>query len=120
MEQRALKNVNNCLNANIYSFLETSVVKILMHILLLLITLTPELIRNLWQLKTVVFLHVSNMLCPCPWSLHPNHPALCFNYFCKCFPFLIIFVNSFNVCAFYFCIFSNKLDLLDATCFIIQ
>ncbi len=24
MEQRALKNVNNCLNANIYSYLETS------------------------------------------------------------------------------------------------
>ncbi len=25
MEQRALKNVNNCLNTNIYSYLETSV-----------------------------------------------------------------------------------------------
>ncbi len=24
MEQHALKNVNNCLNANIYSYLETS------------------------------------------------------------------------------------------------
>jgi hypothetical protein len=24
MEQRALKNVNNCMNANIYSYLETS------------------------------------------------------------------------------------------------
>jgi hypothetical protein len=24
MEQRALKNVNNCLNTNIYSYLETS------------------------------------------------------------------------------------------------
>jgi hypothetical protein len=24
MEQRTLKNVNNCLNTNIYSFLETS------------------------------------------------------------------------------------------------
>jgi hypothetical protein len=24
MEQRTLKNVNNCLNANIYSYLETS------------------------------------------------------------------------------------------------
>jgi hypothetical protein len=24
MEQRALKNVNNCLNSNIYSYLETS------------------------------------------------------------------------------------------------
>jgi hypothetical protein len=27
MEQRALKNVNNCLNTNIYSYLETSCVQ---------------------------------------------------------------------------------------------
>ncbi len=31
------------------------------------------------------------------------------------FSILIIFVHSCNVCVFYFCIFCNKLDLLEAT-----
>ncbi len=57
MKQRTLKNVNNCLNTNIYSYLETPVIKIPIHISLLLIISTPELIRHLWQLKTVVLLH---------------------------------------------------------------
>jgi hypothetical protein len=32
MEQHTLKNLSNCLNTNIYSFLDTSVVKILIYI----------------------------------------------------------------------------------------
>jgi len=32
MEQRVLKIVNNCFNTNIYSYLETSVVKVLIDI----------------------------------------------------------------------------------------
>ncbi len=32
MEQHALENVNNCLNTNIYSYLETSDAKSLIHI----------------------------------------------------------------------------------------
>jgi hypothetical protein len=47
MKQRAFKNVNNCLNTNIYSYLGTSGGQ----------SLTPVLIRHLWQLKTFVFLH---------------------------------------------------------------
>ncbi len=38
-------------------------VKIVIHISLLLIISTPELIRNLWQLKTVAFLHRC-LICP--------------------------------------------------------
>jgi hypothetical protein len=51
MEQNTFKNVNNCLNTNIYSYLE---VKVLIYVEML-IFLTPVLIRHLWQLKTVVF-----------------------------------------------------------------
>ncbi len=40
-----------------YSYLETSVVKVLIYILMLFIFTTTVLIRHLWQLKTVVFLH---------------------------------------------------------------
>jgi hypothetical protein len=58
MEQRTLKNVNNSMTTNIYSYLVTStVVKVLIYIYMLLIFSTPVLIRHLWQLKTVVFLH---------------------------------------------------------------
>ncbi len=57
MEQHALKNINNSLNTNIYSYLETSmVVKVLIYISMLLIFSMPVLIGHLWQLKTV-FLH---------------------------------------------------------------
>ncbi len=57
MEQHALKNVNNCLNTNIYSYLETSGGQISNPYLNFVLFSTPELIRNLWQLKTAVFLH---------------------------------------------------------------
>jgi hypothetical protein len=57
MEQHALKNVNNCWNTNIYSYLETSggqKYKLYLNIVHFLI---PVLIRHSWHLKTVVFLH---------------------------------------------------------------
>jgi hypothetical protein len=57
MEQRALKNVNNCLNTNIYSYFETSDCQSLNLYLKVVPFLTPVLMRHLWQLKTVVFLH---------------------------------------------------------------
>ena len=57
MEQHALKNVNNCLNTIIYSYLETSGDQSSNPYLNVVYFLTPELIRNLWQLKTTVFLH---------------------------------------------------------------
>ncbi len=58
MEQYALKNVNNCLSINIYSYLERHlVVKVLIYILMLFIFSTSVFIRHLWQLKTVVFMH---------------------------------------------------------------
>jgi hypothetical protein len=62
MGQRALKNVNNCWNTNIYSYLETSGGQISILYLYVLHFLTSVLIRHLWQLKTVVFLHWS-LLC---------------------------------------------------------
>jgi hypothetical protein len=57
MEQHALKNLNNCLNTNIYSYLETSGGQSSNLYLHVVPFLTPVLTRNLWQLKTVVFLH---------------------------------------------------------------
>ncbi len=57
MEQHTLQNVNNCLNANIYSYLETSYGQSSNLYFMLFIFSTPVLIRHLWQLKTVVFLH---------------------------------------------------------------
>ena len=59
MEQSALKNVNNCLNTNIYSYLEMSGCQSsnLYYLYLNVIHFsTPVIIRHLWQLKTVVFL----------------------------------------------------------------
>jgi hypothetical protein len=41
------------------------------------------------------------------WPQYLSHLASCFNYFCIYFPFIISFVNSCDVCVFYFCIFSN-------------
>jgi hypothetical protein len=55
MEQRTLKNVNNCLNTNIYSNLETSDCQSFNLYLKVVHLLTPVLMRHLWQLKTVVF-----------------------------------------------------------------
>ena len=58
MEQHAFKNVNNCLNTNIYSYLETSGGQSSNPYLNVVnIFSTPELISNLWQLKTAVSLH---------------------------------------------------------------
>jgi hypothetical protein len=57
VEQCALKNVNNCLNTNIYSYLETSGVQIYYLYLNDVHFSTPVLIRPLWQLKIVIFLH---------------------------------------------------------------
>jgi hypothetical protein len=57
MEQHALKIVSNCLNTNIYSDLETSRGQSYNLYLNVVYFLTPVLIRLLWQLKTVVFLH---------------------------------------------------------------
>ncbi len=57
MEQRALKNVNNNLNTNIYSDLETSGGQSSNTYLNVVLFSTPVLIRQLWQLKTVAFLH---------------------------------------------------------------
>jgi len=57
MEQRTLKNVNNHLNINIYSYLETSGAQRSNIYFNIVHFLTPVLVRHLWQLKTVVFLH---------------------------------------------------------------
>jgi hypothetical protein len=57
MVQCALKNVNNCLTSNIYSYLETSGGQRYCLYLDAVHFLTPVLIRHLWHLKTVVFLH---------------------------------------------------------------
>ncbi len=57
IEQRALKNVNNCLNTNIYSYLEMSGGQSYNFYLNVFHFLAAVLIRHLWQLKTVVFLH---------------------------------------------------------------
>ncbi len=56
---KTLKIVNNCLNTNIYPFLETSGVQSSDLYLNVVNFSTPVLIRNLWQLKTAVFLHRS-------------------------------------------------------------
>ncbi len=65
MEQHTLRNVNNYLNINVYSYLETSGGQSYnLYVNVSSFFSTPELIRHLWQLKTVVFLHlVSNMHC---------------------------------------------------------
>jgi hypothetical protein len=57
MEQRALKNVNTYLNTNIDSYLETSGGQSYILYLKVVHFSTPVLIRHLWQLQTVVFLH---------------------------------------------------------------
>jgi hypothetical protein len=57
IEQRAFKKVNHCLNTNIYSYLETSGGKSFNLYLNVVHYSTPVIIRRLWQLKTVVFLH---------------------------------------------------------------
>ncbi len=56
MEQHPKKHLNNCLNANIYPFLETSGDQSSSLYLNVVHFLTAVLIRDLWVLKTVVFL----------------------------------------------------------------
>ena len=57
MEQHAFKNVNNCLNTNIYSYLEASGGKSSNLYLNVVHFSTPVLIRHLWQQMAVGFLH---------------------------------------------------------------
>ncbi len=58
MEQHALVIVNNCLYTKIYSYLESSGGQSFNIYLNVVHFLTPILIRHLWQLKTVAFLHL--------------------------------------------------------------
>jgi hypothetical protein len=58
------KNANNCLNINIYSYLETSGGQSYNLYLNVVHFLTPVLIRHQWELKTVVFLHWCLILAP--------------------------------------------------------
>ncbi len=76
MEQRTLKIVNNCLNSNIYSYLETSGSQSYNLYLNYVHFSIPLLIRLLWQLKTVVFLHWCGM-CAVPLlaTLHVSSRA---------------------------------------------
>ncbi len=55
MEKHALKNVSDCWNKNISFYIEISGVQ--SYKLMLFIFSTPVLIRQLWQFKTVVYLH---------------------------------------------------------------
>jgi hypothetical protein len=58
MEHCTLKNVNNCLNTNIYSYLETSGGQSSnLYLNVGSFFSTPVKTRYLWQFKTVVFLH---------------------------------------------------------------
>ncbi len=65
MGQHALKRVNNYLNTNIYSYLEISGGQSSNLYLNVVHFLTPVLIRHLWQVKTVVFLHWCLILLYC-------------------------------------------------------
>ncbi len=66
MEQHALKNVNNNLNMNIYSYLETSGGQSSYTHLNVVYFSTPVIIKHLWQLTTVVFLHWC-LICSVPF-----------------------------------------------------
>ncbi len=57
MEQRTLKNVNNSLDTNIYSYLETPDGQSSNLYLNVVYFSTPVSIRHQWQLNTVVFQH---------------------------------------------------------------
>ncbi len=63
MEQHPLNNVNNCLNTNIYSYLEISGGQNSNVYLNVVHFFTLVLFRHLWLLKTVVFLHWC-LICP--------------------------------------------------------
>jgi hypothetical protein len=57
MELRYLKIANICLNTNMYSYLEAYSSQTSNLYLNIVHFSTPVLIRNPWQLETVVFLH---------------------------------------------------------------
>ncbi len=57
MEQHTLRNVNDCLNTNIYSYLETSGGQSSNLYLNEVNFFNTSFIKHLWQLKTAVFLH---------------------------------------------------------------
>ncbi len=57
IEQHALKNVSNYLNTNFFSYLETHGGQSSNLYINVVHFSTPVLIRHLWQLNTVVFLH---------------------------------------------------------------
>jgi len=61
------KKVNNCINTNIYSYLETFGGQSSNPYLNVVNFWTPELIRNLWQFKTAVFLHWC-LICTVPFN----------------------------------------------------
>ncbi len=77
MEQRTFKNVNNCLNTNIYSYLETSAGQISDPYLNVVHFFNTRVNRYLWQLKTAVFLHWC-LICALPLmtfaSVIDDHP----------------------------------------------
>jgi hypothetical protein len=72
MEQSASKNINNHFNTNIYYDLETSGAQSSNLYKMLFIFSTIVLIRHLWQLKPVVFLHWC-LICAVPLSYDDNH-----------------------------------------------
>ncbi len=97
MEQHTLKNVNNCSNTNIYSYLETSVSQIYNPYLNVVHFSTPEFIRNLWQLKTAVFLHWC-LICAVPLTIFKIALFLrCFIYPFKTALYNLIFVSHKDV-----------------------
>ncbi len=78
-----LKNVNNCLNTNIYSHIETSGGQSCNLYWNAVHFSTPVLIRHLWQLKTVAFLYEERgptamglhvMACGQAWTLKQTYP----------------------------------------------
>jgi hypothetical protein len=57
VEQHTLKNVNNCLNTNISSYLRHLLLKVLILFLNVVHFFQHPLVRHLWELETVIFLH---------------------------------------------------------------
>jgi hypothetical protein len=57
MEQHAFKNVNNCLNTNVYSYKETSGGRSFNLNLNVVHFFNTLIMRQLWLLMTFVFLH---------------------------------------------------------------
>ncbi len=72
MEQHDFKNVNNCLNTNIYSFLEASAGQSSNLYLNVVHFFNTSANRHLWRLKTVLFLHWCLI-----WSILFVHVTLC-------------------------------------------